>query len=111
MATVKKTTTKKTTKNVDEEVKVTPEVEVETEVVETTEPEAEVAEDNTEIEVDTKIADVKNAPTEKNVRVKLKKDFSFNFGSERYEFKEGQCYNVPVAVKLHLNKFDALSPL
>ena len=93
MATVKKTTTK----NVDKEVKVTPEV--------------EVAEDNTEIEVDTEIADVKNAPTEKNVRVKLKKDFSFNFGSERYEFKEGQCYNVPVAVKLHLNKFDALSPL
>ena len=69
MATVKKTTTKK----VDKEVKVTPEVEVETEVVETTEPEVEVAEDNTEIEVDTEIADVKNAPTEKNVRENLRK--------------------------------------
>ena len=107
MATVKKTTTKK----VDKEVKVTPEVEVETEVVETTEPEVEVAEDNTEIEVDTKIADVKNAPTEKNVRVKLKKDFSFNFGSERYEFKEGQCYNVPANVKEILNRAGLLAPL
>ena len=77
--------------------------ELEVEVEDTTE--------ETEVEVDTTVADVKNAPKEKNVRVKVKKDISFNFGNEKYVMKEGQCYNVPVAVKLHLNKFDALSPL
>ena len=76
--------------------------------------EVETVEDTTkevDVEVDTTVADVKNAPKEKNVRVKVKKDISFNFGNEKYVMKEGQCYNVPVAVKLHLNKFDALSPL
>ena len=63
------------------------------------------------IEVDTDIADVSNAPKEKNVRVKIKKDIKFDFGKEHYELLAGHCYNVPVAVKLHLNKFDALSPL
>ena len=97
---------KKATKKA-EEVKVE---EVNVEKVE----EVETVEDTTkevDVEVDTTVADVKNAPKEKNVRVKIKKDISFNFGSERYELKEGQCVNVPVAVKLHLNKFDALSPL
>ena len=97
---------KKATKK-SEEVKVE---EVNVEKVE----EVETVEDTTkevDVEVDTTVADVKNAPKEKNVRVKIKKDISFNFGSERYELKEGQCVNVPVAVKLHLNKFDALSPL
>lgn len=92
---------------VDEVVTEEPEVEVEEQEVE--EPDVEVEE--TEVEVDTTVADVKNAPKEKNVRVKVKKDISFNFGNEKYVMKEGQCYNVPVAVKLHLNKFDALSPL
>ena len=99
---------KKATKKA-EEVKVE---EVNVEGVETVE---DTTKDTTtkevDVEVDTTVADVKNAPKEKNVRVKIKKDISFNFGSERYELKEGQCVNVPVAVKLHLNKFDALSPL
>ena len=94
---------------VDEVVTEEPEVEVEEPEVEVEEPEVEFEE--TEVEVDTTVADVKNAPKEKNVRVKVKKDISFNFGNEKYVMKEGQCYNVPVAVKLHLNKFDALSPL
>ena len=92
---------------VTEETTEEPEIEVEDTITE--EPEVEVEE--TEVEVDTTVADVKNAPKEKNVRVKVKKDISFNFGNEKYVMKEGQCYNVPVAVKLHLNKFDALSPL
>ena len=101
---------KKATKK--EEVAVE-EVKVEEVVTEETteEPEVEVEETETKVEVDTTVADVKNAPKEKNVRVKVKKDISFNFGNEKYVMKEGQCYNVPVAVKLHLNKFDALSPL
>ena len=92
---------------VDEVVTEEPEVEVEEQEVEETDVEVE----ETKVEVDTTVADVKNAPKEKNVRVKVKKDISFNFGNEKYVMKEGQCYNVPVAVKLHLNKFDALSPL
>ena len=101
---------KKATKK--EEVSVE-EVKVEEVVTEETteEPEVEVEETETKVEVDTTVADVKNAPKEKNVRVKVKKDISFNFGNEKYVMKEGQCYNVPVTVKLHLNKFDALSPL
>ena len=99
---------KKATKK--EEVAVE-EVKVEEVVTEETTEEPEVEVEETEVEVDTTVADVKNAPKEKNVRVKVKKDISFNFGNEKYELKEGQCVNVPVAVKLHLNKFDALSPL
>ena len=108
---------------VKKSTKKTEEAKVE-EAVETTEETTEEVLDNTEevdvdttiaeepdVEVDTTVADVKNAPKEKNVRVKVKKDISFNFGNEKYAMKEGQCYNVPVAVKLHLNKFDALSPL
>ena len=108
---------------VKKSTKKTEEVKVE-EAVDTTEETTEEVLDNTEevdvdttiaeepeVEVDTTVADVKNAPKEKNVRVKVKKDISFNFGNEKYVMKEGQCYNVPVAVKLHLNKFDALSPL
>lgn len=99
-----------------EEVKVEDVVTEETTEETTNEPEVEVeVEDTTteepEVDVDTTVADVSNAPKEKNVRVKVKKDISFNFGNEKYVMKEGQCYNVPVAVKLHLNKFDALSPL
>ena len=99
---------------VTEVTEVTEEVTEDVEVTETTTEEVteEVTEEpTTDIEVDTKVADVSNAPKEKNVRVKVKKDISFNFGNEKYVMKEGQCYNVPVAVKLHLNKFDALSPL
>ena len=99
---------------VTEVTEVTEEVTEDVEVTETTTEETteEVTEEpTTEIEVDTKVADVSNAPKDKNVRVKVKKDISFNFGNEKYVMKEGQCYNVPVAVKLHLNKFDALSPL
>lgn len=112
-----KKSTKKTEEAKVEEAKVE-------EAVDTTEETTEEVLDNTEevdvdttiaeepeVEVDTTVADVKNAPKEKNVRVKVKKDISFNFGNEKYDMKEGQCYNVPVAVKLHLNKFDALSPL
>lgn len=78
----------------------------------TEEPEVKVStETEPEIEVDTEVADVSKAPKEKNVRIKAKKDISFNFGSERYELKAGQCINVPVAVKLHLTKLDALAPL
>ena len=99
-----------------EEVKVEDVVTEETTEVSTEEPDVEVEVEETkteepEVSVDTTVADVSNAPKEKNVRVKIKKDISFNFGNERYDLKEGQCYNVPVAVKLHLNKFDALSPL
>ena len=99
-----------------EETKVEDIVTEETTEVSTEEPDVEVEVEETkteepEVSVDTTVADVSNAPKEKNVRVKIKKDISFNFGNERYDLKEGQCYNVPVAVKLHLNKFDALSPL
>ena len=99
-----------------EETKVEDVVTEETTEVSTGEPDVEVEVEETkteepEVSVDTTVADVSNAPKEKNVRVKIKKDISFNFGNERYDLKEGQCYNVPVAVKLHLNKFDALSPL
>ena len=99
-----------------EETKVEDIVTEETTEVSTEEPNVEVEVEETkteepEVSVDTTVADVSNAPKEKNVRVKIKKDISFNFGNERYDLKEGQCYNVPVAVKLHLNKFDALSPL
>lgn len=99
-----------------EETKVEDVVTEETTEVSTEEPDVEVEVEETkteepEVSVDTTVADVSNAPKEKNVRVKIKKDISFNFGNERYDLKEGQCYNVPVAVKLHLNKFDALSPL
>ena len=99
-----------------EETKVEDIVTEETTEVSTGEPDVEVEVEETkteepEVSVDTTVADVSNAPKEKNVRVKIKKDISFNFGNERYDLKEGQCYNVPVAVKLHLNKFDALSPL
>lgn len=110
----------------EEEVKVE-DVKVE-ETVDTTEEVTEVSEtneekteeefvveeaktDEPEVDVDTTVADVSNAPKEKNVRVKVKKDISFNFGNEKYDLKQGQCYNVPVSVKLHLNKFDVLSPL
>lgn len=101
---------------VEETVDTTEEV---TEVSETNEEkpeeEFEVVEeaktDEPEVDVDTTVADVSNAPKEKNVRVKVKKDISFNFGNEKYDLKQGQCYNVPVSVKLHLNKFDVLSPL
>ena len=98
---------KKATKK-SEEVKVE---EVNVEEVETVEDTTKDTTKEVDVEVDTTVADVKNAPKEKNVRVKVKKDISFNFGNEKYVMKEGQCYNVPVAVKLHLNKFDALSPL
>ena len=99
-----------------EETKVEDVVTEETTEVSTEEPDVEVEVEETkteepEVSVDTTVADVSNAPKEKNVRVKIKKDISFNFGNEKYVMKEGQCYNVPVAVKLHLNKFDALSPL
>ena len=99
-----------------EETKVEDIVTEETTEVSTEEPDVEVEVEETkteepEVSVDTTVADVSNAPKEKNVRVKIKKDISFNFGNEKYVMKEGQCYNVPVAVKLHLNKFDALSPL
>ena len=104
---VKKATKKSEEVNV-EEVNVE---EVNVEEVETVEDTTKDTTKEVDVEVDTTVADVKNAPKEKNVRVKIKKDISFNFGSERYELKEGQCVNVPVAVKLHLNKFDALSPL
>ena len=111
MPTVKKTTTKKTTTKKEVENNV-PEVEVAPEAVTTTDTE-EPKEGGLldELTIDKEVADVSNAPKEKNVRVRLKKDFEFNFGKERYELKAGQCYNVPVDVKLHLNKFDALSPL
>ena len=88
--------------NVEEEVKNEPSVENEVEQKE---------ESNSTLEVNTEIADVSNAPKEKNVRIKVKKDLSFYFGKERYDFKAGQCVNVPVAVKLHLAKQDVLLPL
>lgn len=99
---VKKATKKSEEVNVEE---------VNVEEVETVEDTTKDTTKDVDVEVDTTVADVKNAPKEKNVRVKVKKDISFNFGNEKYELKEGQCVNVPVAVKLHLNKFDALSPL
>ena len=99
---VKKATKKSEEVNVEE---------VNVEEIETVEDTTKDTTKEVDVEVDTTVADVKNAPKEKNVRVKVKKDISFNFGNEKYVMKEGQCYNVPVAVKLHLNKFDALSPL
>lgn len=100
---VKKATKKQEVEvNVEEEVKNEPSVENEVEQKE---------ESNSTLEVNTEIADVSNAPKEKNVRIKVKKDLSFYFGKERYDFKAGQCVNVPVAVKLHLAKQDVLLPL
>ena len=100
---VKKATKKQEVEvNVEEEVKNEPSVENEVEQKE---------ESNSTLEVNTEIADVSNAPKEKNVRIKVKKDLSFYFGKERYDLKAGQCVNVPVAVKLHLAKQDVLLPL
>ena len=100
---VKKATKKQEVEvNVEEEVKNEPSVENEVEQKE---------ESNSTLEVNTEIADVSNAPKEKNVRIKAKKDISFYFGKERYDFKAGQCVTVPVAVKLHLAKQDVLLPL
>ena len=114
---VKKATKKQEVEvNVEEEVKNEPSVENEVEQKEEVEVNAEEEveqkeESNSTLEVNTEIADVSNAPKEKNVRIKVKKDLSFYFGKERYDFKAGQCVNVPVAVKLHLAKQDVLLPL
>lgn len=114
---VKKATKKQEVEvNVEEEVKNEPSVENEVEQKEEVEvnvkEEVEQKEEsNSTLEVNTEIADVSNAPKEKNVRIKVKKDLSFYFGKERYDFKAGQCVNVPVAVKLHLAKQDVLLPL
>ena len=93
----------------DTEVVVDTNVESEPEV--DTDITVEKTEDGRDIEIDTSVADASNAPKEKTVRVKLRKDISFNFAGERYDLVKGSCYNVPVAVKLHLNKQDVLSPL
>ena len=114
---VKKATKKQEVEvNVEEEVKNEPSAENEVEQKEEVEVNAEEEveqkeESNSTLEVNTEIADVSNAPKEKNVRIKVKKDLSFYFGKERYDFKAGQCVNVPVAVKLHLAKQDVLLPL
>ena len=114
---VKKATKKQEVEvNVEEEVKNEPSVENEVEQKEEVEVNAEEEveqkeESNSTLEVNTEVADVSNAPKEKNVRIKVKKDLSFYFGKERYDFKAGQCVNVPVAVKLHLAKQDVLLPL
>lgn len=118
---VKKATKKQEVEvNVEEEVKnessveneVENEVEQKEEVEVNAEEEVEQKEEsNSTLEVNTEVADVSNAPKEKNVRIKVKKDLSFYFGKERYDFKAGQCVNVPVAVKLHLAKQDVLLPL
>lgn len=107
---------KKATKKQEVEVNVEESVKDETTVEETVETTVETEEQTKEnsnptLEVNTEVADVSNAPKEKNVRIKAKKDISFYFGKERYDLKAGQCVNVPVAVKLHLAKQDVLLPL
>ena len=81
---VKKVTKKAEVEVTTPEVEVTESTEVETEttteveeVVNTENEVEETVEENTtgpEIEIDTEVADVSNAPKEKNVRVKIKKD-------------------------------------
>lgn len=94
---------------------VTPEVEAQEVGDLTSEPEVTVEEPmaDSNVSIDSNAVDVNPdaIPEEKNVRVKLLRDTKFNFGTELYDLKEGQCYNVPKAVKLHLNRLGVLSPL
>lgn len=56
-------------------------------------------------------ADSSKIPEPKNVRIKMRRDFSFTYGGVVYDLKKGQCYNVPPGVRKHLNKYNVLMPL
>ena len=104
MAVKKTSTTKKTTekKMVDELI---PEVEVNEEAVE------EVIEPikEPEVEINTDIDDSKMPA--KNVKIKMKENHNCWVGKEHYILKKGQCYNVPLEVKMRLSKAGLLLPL
>lgn len=81
---------------------------------ETPNVEVEVEEDKTveeKVTVDTSSVEFDKQAVHKNVRIRMRQDHRCTIGSEHYDLKKGQCYNVPVGVKKRLNKAGLLLPL
>lgn len=74
-------------------------------VVEVEEPKEEVKVEVDETPVDT------TSQAKKNVRIRMRVDHKCCVNTEIYDFKKGQCYNVPQSVKMRLNKAGVLLPL
>ena len=64
-----------------------------------------------QVEVDTTPIDNSTQATQKNVRIRMRQDHKCWVGTELFDLKKGQCYNVPVSVKKRLNKAGLLLPL
>ena len=89
----------------------TPAVEVTETSSEDSESETAPAEDDVKVDVDTTPIDMGSQATPKNVRIRMRCDHRCWVGTELYDLKKGQCYNVPLSVKKRLNKADVLLPL
>lgn len=87
--------------------------------VETTEKVEEKAPDATANEVTTPIVEISEPDLEiepqktsqKIVKIRMRQDHRCTIAGELYNLKEGCCYNVPMSVKLILNKAGVLAPL
>ena len=89
----------------------TPAVEVTETSSEDSESETAPAEDDVKVDVDTTPINMGSQATPKNVRIRMRCDHRCWVGTELYDLKKGQCYNVPLSVKKRLNKADVLLPL
>lgn len=88
------------------------EVKVEEVVLEenTTVPEVKVEEVEPKVEVVATKLDT-SAQAKKTVRIRMRESHRCWVGSELYDLKKGQCYNVPQSLKMRLNKAGVLLPL
>ena len=89
----------------------TPAVEVTETSSEDSESETAPAEDDVKVDVDTTPIDMGSQATPKNVRIRMRCDHRCWVGTELYDLKKGQCYNVPENVKHILGKAGLLDPL
>ena len=101
--------TKETTETAEETK--TPDVEVTETSSEDAESDTTPAEDDNKVEVDTTPINMSAQATPKTVRIRMRCDHRCWVGTELYDLKKGQCYNVPSSVKKRLNKADVLLPL
>lgn len=102
---------KNATKKEEVEVKVEEVVlEENTTVPEVKVPEVKVEEVEPKLEVVATKLDT-SAQAKKTVRIRMRESHRCWVGSELYDLKKGQCYNVPQSLKMRLNKAGILLPL
>lgn len=69
------------------------------------------AKEEVEVDIESTVSAPKKKDPNKKVRICMREDHQCFIGTENYDLKKGQCYNVPESVKRILNKAGLLLPL